>query len=340
MRAAVYQDIRIITVKEVPEPELGPYDVMVRPKFCGICGTDLGAYQHGTYGMKVILGHEFSGEIVELGEQVSEWKVGDRVVPNSVIPCNRCSFCRQGRHNLCNNLQMPGITINGGFADLVALPRTAIYKIPETVNYDVAALVEPLTTVLHGFKRLRSTVLGTNILVLGTGAIGLFSTQIARLNGANLVGATEINKTRRELARSLGADFVINPAKENVSLQIEQFTDGKGIDTVIECTGADEAISESFSIVNKGGNILVLGLCEVPVEADFLMGVLNELKILFAYCGYPEFEAALQLIAAKRVQVKPMISHVIKLEDIVEQGFEAILRPDSITVKVLVDLEK
>lgn len=339
MRAAVFQENNGIVVKEVPDPEIGTHDVLIHPKYCGISNNDLGLYQYGNGG-EIILGHEFSGKIIELGKEVTEWEIGDRVVPNSVIPCNRCSFCQQGRHHLCNNKQMPGITINGGFADLVVLPQTALYKIPEEIDYEEAAVIEPLTTVLHGYKRIREPILGSNILVQGAGAIGLYSIQIGKLQGANFVGVSEKNKTRRDLAVALGADYAIDPSQEDVQKKLENVTNGKGVDTVVECTGAPEAISESFSSVNKGGNFLVLGLYELPVEVDFLTAVKNELKLLFAYCGYTEFETAMQLIAKKRVQVKPMISHIIKLEDIVNQGFEAILRLDSTTVKVLVDLEK
>lgn len=338
MRAAVFQDNQVI-VKEVPDPEIGSHDVLIHPKFCGISINDIGFYQHGN-GKDLILGHEFSGEICEVGQKVTGWEIGDRVVPSSVIPCNRCSFCQQGRHNLCNNMQMPGITINGGFADLVVLPQTALYKIPDEVDYKEAAIVEPLTTVLHGYKRIREPILGSNVLIQGSAAIGLYSLQVGKLQGANSVGVIDTNQTRRDLATRLGADFVIDPFQDDVQRITKHFTHGKGVDTIVECTGGSDAISNSFSLVNKGGNLVILGLYELPVEVDFLKAVKYELKLLFAYCGYTEFETALQLIAMKRVQVKPMISHVIRLEDIVNQGFKAILHPDSITVKVLVDLEQ
>ncbi|UCG01196.1 MAG: alcohol dehydrogenase catalytic domain-containing protein [Candidatus Heimdallarchaeota archaeon] len=339
MRAAVLQESKDIVVKEVPDPEMGKHDVLIRPKYCGISSNDLGFYQYRN-GSEIILGHEFSGKIVDIGQKVMGWEIGDRVVPNSVIPCNLCSLCKQGRHNLCNNKKMPGITINGGFADLVILPQTALYRIPEEVSYEEAAVVEPLTTVLHGYKRIREPILGSNVIVQGAGAVGLYSVQVGKLQGANLVGVIEKNKIRRNLADLLGADFVIDPSQEDVQERLEYFTNSKGIDIVVECTGAPEAISESFTSLNKGGNFLVLGFYELPVEVDFLTAVKYELKLLFAYCGYTEFETALQLIAKKRVQVKPMISHIIKLEDIVDKGFEAILHPNSITVKVLVELEK
>ncbi|MFX1516141.1 MAG: zinc-binding dehydrogenase [Promethearchaeota archaeon] len=338
MRAAVYQDNNII-VKEIPEPKIGSHDVLIRPKYCGISINDLGVYQYGNGG-EIILGHEFSGEIIDVGQKVTGWKIGDRVVPSSVIPCNRCSYCQQGRHNLCSNRLMPGITINGGFADLVALPQTSLYKIPDEVDYEEAAVVEPLTTVLHGYKRIREPILGSNVLIQGSGATGLYSIQIGKLQGADIVGVSEENKTRRQLALAMGADFAIDPSKEDVQQKIKDFTHGKGVDTVVECTGSPDAISDSISSVNKGGNLVILGFYELPVEVDFLTAVKFELKLLFAYCGYTEFETALQLIAKNRVLVKPMISHVIKLENIVNEGFKAILNPDSTTVKVLVELEK
>lgn len=337
MRAAVFKENNVV-IKDVPDPKIRIHDVLIHPKYCGISDNDLSFYQHGNGG-EIILGHEFSGEIIKVGQKVTRWKIGDRVVPSSVIPCNRCSYCQQGRHTLCSNRLMPGITIDGGFADLVALPQTSLYKIPEEVDYKEAAIVEPLTTVLHGYKRIREPILGSNVLVQGSGATGLFSIQIGKLQGANLVGVSEKNKTRRHLGLSMGADFVIDPSKEDVIKKIKDFTHGKGVDTIVECTGSPDATSNSISVVNKRGNLVILGFYELPVEVDFLKAVKDELKLLFAYCGYTEFETALKLIATKRVQVKPMISHIIKLEDILDQGFEAILDPNSTTVKVLVDLE-
>ncbi|MFX1538821.1 MAG: zinc-binding dehydrogenase [Promethearchaeota archaeon] len=247
MRAAVFQDNKVI-VKEVPDPKIGSYDVLIQPKYCGISTNDLGLYQSGN-GEEIILGHEFSGEIIKVGKKVTGWKIGDRVVPSSVIPCNRCRYCQQGRHNLCNSKLIPGITINGGFANFVVLPQTALYKIPKDVDYEEAAVVEPLTTVLHGYKRIREPILGSNVLIQGSGAIGLFSVQIGKLQGANLVGVSERNKTRRNLAVSLGADFAIDPSLEDVEKKIKYHTSGKGVDTVVECTGAPDAISESFSSI-------------------------------------------------------------------------------------------
>jgi 2-desacetyl-2-hydroxyethyl bacteriochlorophyllide A dehydrogenase len=337
MRAAIYGGAQDIQVKEIPKPTLGPRDVMIKPKYVGICGTDLSAWEYGMYEGGLVLGHEFTGEIVDVGNEVTNWRVGDRVVPNSLIPCGTCSYCANSRHSLCEDMQMVGISMNGGLADLVGLPETTLHTLPETVDFKAGVFVEPLAVAIRGFHRTDFRE-GMDVLVLGTGPIGLLSIQYAKIKGASKVYASEIQEARLQAAKKVGADVVINPRNESLSLRLEDHTAGAGVDLVVECTGQPQPTAESFSIVKRGGSILVLGISEEPVEADFMTGVLNELTVQFSYLGYAEFPEAIGLLADKQIRTEQLVTRVIPLERVVEDGFEALMEPDSSDVKVLVEI--
>ncbi|MFX0106691.1 MAG: zinc-binding dehydrogenase [Candidatus Hodarchaeota archaeon] len=337
MKAAVYLGAQDIQIQDIPEPELGPHDVMVRPKYVGICGTDLSAYDYGMYEGGLIMGHEFSGEVVGIGQAVTRWKKGDRVVPNSLLPCGGCSFCSREKYSLCEDMQMIGISMNGGLAELVAIPESMLHRLPESVDFKTGAFVEPLSIAIRGLNMI-SFEPGSSVLVLGTGPIGILSIQLAKIRGASVVYASEIRTARRNMAKEAGADAVFNPNDESLSLRIEDLTSGQGLDVVIECTGDPGPSSEAFQLVKGGGSILVLGISEEPVEADFMRGVLNELRIQFSYLGYAEFPEAIRLLEEGEIDPRPMVTSIIPLDRIVEDGFEALARPDNPEVKVLVEI--
>ena len=337
MRAAVYEGTRELYVREVSEPTMGPHDVLLRPKYVGICGSDLNAWQYGMFEPGVIIGHEFSAEIVDVGREVAAWSIGDRVVPNSLIPCGECKFCSQQKHSLCENMQMVGISMNGGMADLVSLPESTLYHLPKSIDDKMGAMVEPLAVVLRAFERARFAK-GVSVLILGAGPIGLLSLLVAKEKGAGRVLVSEVKPPRLSLAKSLGADDIVNPLQESISLRLESLTKAQGTDLVVECTGAPGPSSETFRLVKRGGTILVLGICEEPVEADFMTGVLNELSIQFSYLGYAEFPKAIRLISSGRVNPAPLVTRVIPLERVVEDGFELLTGPSSSDVKVLVQI--
>jgi L-iditol 2-dehydrogenase len=202
LKAAVYDGAFDIKIKDVPEPTIGPTDVLIKPKFVGICGSDLSAWEYGLYGPDTILGHEFAGEIVEIGDSVTNWTVGDRVVPNSLIPCRSCEFCKANRFALCADMQMVGISMAGGLAEFVALPQEVLYKLPDSVTYEEAAFVEPLSVVMRGFHRVDFNP-DMSVLILGAGPIGLLSLLLAKSMGADEIYISEIKEPRLDLANRL-----------------------------------------------------------------------------------------------------------------------------------------
>jgi len=337
MKAAVYEGAQHIEIRDVPDPVIGPQDVLVRPRYVGICGTDLSAWEYGMFEGGVIIGHEFSGIVEQTGEDVTTISEGDSVVPNSLLPCLDCRYCKTEKHSLCESMQMVGISINGGMADLVSLPERMLHKLPHGTDLKQAALVEPLSIVVRGFKR---TIFNPEmrLLILGAGPIGLLALLYAKHKDANEIYVSEVKEARLNLASKLGSTQAINPKKQPLVLSLDTLTQQRGIDLVVECTGSAGPTAESFSLVNRGGRILVLGICEDPVEADFMTGVLNELTIDFSYLGYAEFPEAIELISSGKIDVTPLISKIIPLERVIEEGFESLTSSESEDVKVLVEI--
>jgi (R,R)-butanediol dehydrogenase/meso-butanediol dehydrogenase/diacetyl reductase len=334
VKAAVYHGEYDIKIEDVPDPVPNSEEVLLKPVYCGICGSDIDAWKRGMYAPGVIIGHEFSAQVVECGSGVEKVKKGDYVVGKSVIPCYTCDFCKNERYSLCDTMEMPGITVNGALAEFCVLPADSVVIIPENIALDEAALAEPMSVVLHGFNKIQYTPKDT--VILGAGTIGLCALQIA-LQESSFVGVSEPNEFRRNKAHQLGAHTIIDPEESNVSLSFEEVA-GHPPEYVIECSGSSIAASDAISIVRKGGTILFLGISEDPVEADFMTAVLNELTMKFSYCSYSEISTALSLMAAKKIDVSPIITKKISLENVVEKGFKELTTPDTDHIKILVKL--
>lgn len=335
MKAAVYYGAGDIRVEERPVPEPGPDEVLLRVKACGICGSDVEAYQVGIYEPGVVIGHELAAEVVEVGEEVEGWLPGDRATVNGVIPCLTCAYCRAGRPSLCENVVMTGLTMDGGMAEFMKAPARALHRLPEGMSDIEGALVDPLAMALHGvnLSRLRP---GDRVLVLGGGPIGLLTTMAAFLAGAAEVYVSEVNPYRAELARQLGATRVIDPSRENLAYLMDSLTRGQGCDVAFLCAGSAESMAEPFTLVKKGGQMVVLGICHDPVPADFLTLVMSELEIRGSYASYDEYDRAIALLAAGRIRPLPLVTATIPLEQVVEEGFAVLARRDARAMKIIV----
>jgi (R,R)-butanediol dehydrogenase/meso-butanediol dehydrogenase/diacetyl reductase len=334
MRAVVFRGIGQIEVQDVPKPELAADEVLIRVGYCGICGSDVEALHTGMYEPGLIIGHEFAGTIAQIGSEVTGWRVGDRVVVNDAIPCGACAPCRVGRLDGCEDLTMVGVTHDGGLAECVKVIAEGLHRLPDEVTLRQGALVEPLAVALHGVRRSRLEA-GDRVLVMGAGPIGLLTLQCALLAGARSAVVTEIDRTRAELARRLGAVAVLDPSRENVGVALSGLTDGQGPDVIYVCTGAPDPYRDAISLVRKGGQIFVLGLCVEPVDADFMSVVLSDLCIEGSLAGRAEFPAAIDFVAQRRVDVESLVTHEIPLDEAAE-GLGLAGRPGSGAVKVLV----
>jgi (R,R)-butanediol dehydrogenase/meso-butanediol dehydrogenase/diacetyl reductase len=335
MKATVFQGVGQVEVVDVPPPEPGPGEVLLRVGYCGICGSDLEAYHTGMYEPGLIIGHEFAGTITGTGPGVTSWQAGERVVASDAIPCGGCVPCRLGRLHACESLTMIGVTHDGALAEYVKIPASGLYRLPAEVSLRQGALVEPVAVVLQGLRRSRLQV-GDRVLVMGTGPIGLLALQCARLSGARLVVATEVDPVRAAIARRLGAAAVLDPTRENVAVALSGYTGGQGPDIVYVCTGAPGPFQDAISLARRGGQIYVLGLCVEPVPADFMSVVLNDLCIEGSLAGHGQFPTAIDYIVQGRLDVEALVSHEITLDEVVTGGFQRLGTPGSEAVKILV----
>ena len=326
MKAAVFMGQEDVQVLNVPKPSILANEALIRVAYCGICGSDITAYKTGNYVVGLTIGHEFSGTVEKVGSKVENLTVGDKVTGSDVIPCGKCSFCLTGNPSLCESMEMPGITVNGAFAEFIKLPAWVVYKLPEELSLLDASLVEPLACILHAIE-LSSFKPSDSILIQGAGPLGVLTLETLKKSGAGKIMVAEISDGRKRLAQDLGADIVVDPREENLPLFVDRQTNGLGVDVLFDTAGVPETLGENFTLVKKGGEIMVVGITEEPTSSDFFTVVLNELTIKGAYCGFNEFPSAIEMLSKWMISTGKIITSVIELEEIVKNGFKPLTRP-------------
>ncbi|PKV91930.1 2-desacetyl-2-hydroxyethyl bacteriochlorophyllide A dehydrogenase [Amycolatopsis echigonensis] len=308
MRAAIVDRPGEIRVGEVPDPKPGERQVVVKVGACGICGTDLhiadGHFPPTPY--PIVPGHEFSGEIVELGADVpAEWKVGDRVAVDPSIYCGYCTPCRSGHGNLCANWNATGDTVNGAFAEYVAVPADTCYRMPDSMTWEQGALVEPVSCAVHGVRRI-GVEAGERFLVVGAGTMGLIMQQLLLRAGAH-VTMVDRNAARLPRATDLGATAVGSDVSE---LDDERF------DAAVDCTGAAPAIEAAFNALHRGGRLLVFGVA--PAEARVALSPFriynDEITIVGSMAVLNSYGNALDLVANGYIDTEALITDTLPLE--------------------------
>ena len=321
----------IVSEKSMQDPGQG--EALVRVAACGICGTDMRIWR-GTEpsARNVTLGHEFAGEIVKVGEKVTQFGVGERVVIDPNIYCHTCDFCLNGEVNLCENLQALGVDINGGFAQYCVVPITQLQKIPDTLPFQEAAFVEPLACALNGIDRAEIKA-GQTVMIIGAGPIGLLLLQLAKLRGAGKVLLSETVDWRRQKGLEIGADEVYDPRDAPLSDQIPLKERPK---VVIECVGAPSTQAESIQIVQRGGTVILFG--DGNQSETFQVGSYDfyykNLTVKGAALNPFTQSRALNLLIHRKIDVTSLLSRVIPLNDLpglLETGY------DTKDIKVLVD---
>jgi len=349
MKAAVWYGRKDVRVENVPEPPAPPPDgVKIRVEWCGICGSDLHEYDagpifipvdapHPLTGVKapLILGHEFSGEIVEIGKDVTNWKVGDRVSPDACQYCGVCAMCRVNRYSVCEKLAFTGLMANGAFAEYVNVPAYTLYKLPKEVDYVGGALVEPISVGVHAVRRGRLQ-LGETVAIVGAGTIGLATLQSAKAAGASKVIVVEMAKARKEFARKLGASAVVDPNEGDPVKAVKDLTDGKGVDLAVECVGGAKTGALAVDLSRPGGRTVLVGIFEKPSEFHFNNLVFYEKEVSGSLAYYGEFDMTLALMADGKLLAEPMITGRIGVDDIIEKGFKELLANRDKHIKILV----
>ncbi|MGH9398513.1 MAG: zinc-dependent alcohol dehydrogenase [Terriglobia bacterium] len=340
MKALFLRDYRKLEMTNVPRPEVGPTDILVQVKACGICGSDIHGFD-GSTGRRIpplIMGHEASGLVAEVGNRVSRFQPGDRVTFDSTIYCGQCFYCHRGQVNLCEDRQVLGVSCDdyrrhGAFAEYVVVPERITYHLPEALSFEHAALIEAVAVSMHAVNRT-PIILGDVAVVVGAGMIGLLVVQVLRAAGCGTILAVDLDEDRLALARRLGADDGLNPARCEVPLEAAKRTDGRGADIAIEAVGIAASVNMAIASVRKGGVLTLVGNLAQKVELPLQGMVTRELNLLGSCASSNEFSAAMQMLARGAIQVKPLISAVAPLDE-GPSWFERLHRQEPNLMKVI-----
>jgi threonine 3-dehydrogenase len=316
-------------VETVPVPTLGPRDVLVRTRMASICGTDLHIYnwdRWSQYRIKppLTLGHEFCGTVEATGEEVLDLAPGDLVSAEMHIPCGLCHQCQLREAHICQNLGIIGIDRDGAFAEFVKIPASNIWKIDPAIPEHYGALLDPLGNAVHAV--LAGAIAGQTVLVTGCGPIGLMSIAVAKACGSATVFATETNERRRELAREMGADAVLNPSSGDAPGRIRSETNGTGVDVLLEMSGNATAIGQGFAALRAGGRASLLGIPTAPVTLDLVNDVIFKGATIHGIYGRRMYETWVQMTAllkARRLNLDALFGERLPLERF-EEAFAAL----------------
>lgn len=325
-------------VRDIELSDLKDNEVLVKNMACGICGTDVHIY-HGEAGSAtvnppIVLGHEFSGVIEKVGDKVTAVKVGDHVTIDPNMYCGKCRSCRMGRKQNCENLIALGVNMNGGFAEYTIAPEAQCFTIHKDVDFDVAAMAEPLACVIHGIDQTQLHA-GQSVVVIGGGTIGLLMVQMAKLSGAATVVLSEPVEMRRKLGRKLGADFTIDPIKEDITEKMLEYTGRTGADVVIECVGKVFAAEQAIKFADYGAMVLLFSVPSPNAILNLPLFDLykKELKLVGSMINPDTHQRAVNLINSGKIKVKELITHVYGLDDL-DGAIHKQMSNDSIKVVV------
>ena len=319
MKAAVCTAPGKIVIRDVPKPVPGPGEVLVKVKSVGVCGSDVDGYrgQHPMIGYPIILGHECSGTIAEVGRGVAASRVGEPVVVEPFFTCDACAFCLQGTYNFCAELKIIGHQVAGAYAEYVLIPAKFAHTKPDNVSFDAAAILEPCSGSLHAVRRCRIQA-GDFVVIIGGGTMGSFSTQHCRnLSAETLV--IEPVAFKRQLALDLGASHVLDPAAQDAVGMVKELTHGRMADVVIEAVGKEATLAQTVSLVKNGGTIILIGWTGNERDPfDLTNTTFKELTVLGTLGFCRDFPISMKLVAQGKIDIERIISHRFRLDQVTE----------------------
>jgi 2-desacetyl-2-hydroxyethyl bacteriochlorophyllide A dehydrogenase len=329
------EDLRFV---DIAKPEIKENEVLLKIKKVGICGTDLHIY-HG--GMAVptplVIGHEFVGEVAEIGSQVTNVKVGDKAAAEHVVGCGECQYCKSGKKNICVKPTVFGLDRPGALAEYMAIPAELVFPLPDGMDYDAGVLVEPLSIAVYAVGKSGLSA-GDDVAVIGQGPIGLFIDQIATVKGAKVVGIDVLND-RLNYAKSKGliANFVNSKEQSAVDV-VKDLTDGRGIDYAFEVVGREETLTQAIDIVNKGGKVMVLGVFSKPVSLDMMKVVKREISVCGAWTCLNSFPETIEMLSSNKISTSDFITHRYKFENAIQAFVDASSYSEG-RIKSVIELE-
>jgi len=337
MKAVVMYKPGDVRIEDIEKPKPGRGEVLLKVKKCGVCGTDFILY-HGAYyaNFPIIFGHEYSGEIEELGEGVKNFNIGDRVTVDPNIVCHKCYFCKIGEEHLCENLITLGIHRNGGFAEYSVVPESNVFKLPDNLSFEVGALAEPVACAVRGIE-VANIKQGDTVVILGGGCMGNLIMQLASIAGAANIIVSEPIAKRREIAEEYGASYTIDPIKDNVEKEIKKIK-YCGADVVFECSGNSKVAELALHLARRGGHIVWFGVCPKGESIPIVPFDINENELFISGSfnnPYTQVKA-LKLLASGKIRTEKLINPIISLND-----FNKVWRifggPD--TMRIMIDIK-
>jgi len=342
MRVAMWYSNRDIRIEEMPIPEIGPGELLVRVEASGICGSDVMEW-YRLDRAPLVLGHEIGGQVVVVGKGVKGYKEGDRVSAAHHVPCNTCYYCRRGHQTMCDTLRRTNFD-PGGFAQYVRVPAInvaqGVFRLPDEMSYEEATFIEPLACVLRG-QKMANMQSGDSVLIIGSGIAGLLHLQLARATGARRIMATDLSDFRLKAAKRFGAEVTWH-ARDYSPDRLRQANDGYLADLVVVCTGATAAIKQALQSVARGGTVLLFAPTEPGVSIPIALNEVfwrTDVTLTTSYGASPDnYRAALEIIQAGRVPVRQMITHRLPLAE-AGRGFQLVAAADD-SIKVIIETQK
>lgn len=321
MKAMLLSEYKKLEVVDMPLPQVGPEDLLVEVKACGICGSDIHGWD-GSSGRRIpplVMGHEAAGVVSQVGSAVGGFQVGDRVTFDSTVSCGKCAACRKGTINLCDNRQVLGVSCqefrrHGAFAEYVVVPQNIAYQLPKDLPFEHAALIEAVSIAVHAANRT-PVKLGDTAVVVGSGMIGLLVVQAIRLAGCARVLAVDLEDSKLQLARELGADVGLNPKSCDVVAEVKKLTGGKGADVALEVVGATPTVKMAIECTRKGGAVTLVGNLAPQVELPLQAVVTRELTVLGSCASNGEYPECIEYLRRGDIRVDPLITATATLDE-------------------------
>ncbi len=342
MKAMLLSEPSVLQITQVDTPQPAADELLVRVRACGICGSDVHGYD-GSSGRRIpplIMGHEAAGVVERVGENVQAYAAGDRVTFDSMISCGRCRFCRDGAMNLCDDRRVMGVSCgdyrqHGAFAEYVVVPQHIVYRIPEDLSFEHAAMVEPVSVAVHAVART-PVELGGSAVVIGCGMIGLLCVQSLRAAGCGLIVAVDPDASRRERALASGADVALDPKAQDVASEVLARTEGRGADVAMEAVGATDPIQTAIASVRKGGAVTLVGNIAPQIDLPLQSVVTREIQLIGTCGSNGEYPQCLELMARKAIDVAPLITATVPLDE-GPQWFDRLHRGEAGLMKVILN---
>ena len=321
MKALVLSQYRQLELQDLPQPTPAADEVLIQVRACGICGSDVHGYD-GSTGRRIpplVMGHEAAGVIAAVGGAVKDFAVGDRVTFDSTISCGQCHFCKRGQVNLCDARQVLGVSCGdyrraGAFAEFVTVPARVLYRLPDGLAFEKAAMIEAISVAVHAVH-LTPVELNDTAVIVGAGMIGLLTLQAARLAGCRKIIAVDVDEGRLQTALSLGATHSIVAKDQDVPALVREWTDGRGADVAFECVGTSVTVQSAIESTRKGGTVTLVGNIAPRIELPLQSVVTRQIRLQGSCASGGEIPACIELLAAGLIQVEPMLSAFAPLED-------------------------